>query len=328
MLAAIAEERQRLASRRGFMTGSAKVVGAGALGLAGLGTGAGLRAALAQDFADDLEVLNYALTLEHLEFAFYRDGLAEFDEDDFEDGVFAELEAIRNHEAAHVEALIVTIGNLGGEPVAEAEYDFGYDDAEGFLAVAMALENTGVAAYAGAAPSIDDQDVLVAALGIHSVEARHAAYLNTLNGETAFPDAVDAALTRNEVLEIAGPFFVGEATEETPAAESEETAEADEEETPEADETPAADAGGGDTAEVAVEDYGFVPAMLEIAVGTTVTFTNNGGVIHTATANDRSFDTGTLGADASATITFDEAGEFPYICLFHEGAMKGTIVVS
>ncbi len=62
----------------------------------------------------------------------------------------------------------------------------------------------------GAAPSIENADVLAAALGIHSVEARHAAYLNGLNNASPFPAATDTPLTPDEVLAIAGPFIVGD----------------------------------------------------------------------------------------------------------------------
>ena len=75
-------------------------------------------------------------------------------------------------------------------------------------ATAAALENTGVAAYAGAAPSIADPEVLAVALGIHSVEARHAAYLNTRLGELPAPVSNDMAKGPVEILEIAGAFFV------------------------------------------------------------------------------------------------------------------------
>ena len=241
-LEAVAEERARLRSRRALLADGAKLAGGGALALLATGAApAGRRLARAQDFADDLDILNYALTLEHLETAFYRDGLAAFGDADFAaadveatDGTGnatpgaspvaddaevplpsrARLEQIRDHEAAHVQALSDTIVQLGGSPVPEGEYDFGeaFDDVANFLVTAQALENTGVAAYAGAAPFIADDAILAAALGIHSVEARHAAYLNELNGESPFPDAVDASLTRAEVLEIAGGFIVFQAT--------------------------------------------------------------------------------------------------------------------
>ena len=107
-------------------------------------------------FESPVEVLNYALTLEHLEAAFYRDGLAEIGVDGitalgFQESVFESLTEIGAHEAAHVETLTAVITQLGGEPVAEAMYDFGYTDAASFLQVAQALEDTGVSAYQGAA---------------------------------------------------------------------------------------------------------------------------------------------------------------------------------
>jgi hypothetical protein len=166
-------------------------------------------------FAGPVDVLNYALTLEHLEYSFYRDGLQEFSAKDFTaagyaDNVYEFFGAIRDHEMAHVDTITKVIQDLGGKPVAEAKYDFGYTDLAGFVGVAKALENTGVGAYQGAAQFlIDEDELLTAALTIHGVEARHAAYLNGLTGESPFPDAVNPTLTPDEVLAIAGPFIVG-----------------------------------------------------------------------------------------------------------------------
>ena len=161
-----------------------------------------------------VDVLNYALTLEHLEYAFYRDGLEAFSADDFEAAgyaanVYEYFALIRDHEQAHVETLTKVITDLNGEPVAEATYDFGYTDLAGFVGVAQVLENTGVSAYQGAAQFlIDEDELLTAALTIHGVEARHAAYLNGLQGESPFPEAVNPTLTPQEVLAAAGPFIV------------------------------------------------------------------------------------------------------------------------
>lgn len=169
----------------------------------------------------DVPILNYALTLEHLENAFYRDGLATFGEDELmEADALSEFgESVRmdvpkylaqagEHEAAHVEALTATVEDLGGTPVEEAEYDFGYETPSKFLGVGKALENTGVAAYAGAAATVANDDIFSAAIGIHSVEARHASFLNELNVAAPFPDAVDQPKTMAEVEEIAGSFIV------------------------------------------------------------------------------------------------------------------------
>ncbi|KTG11299.1 hypothetical protein AUR64_05075 [Haloprofundus marisrubri] len=174
-----------------------------------------------EDDTSDVDILNYALTLEHLENAFYRDGLEMFSNDelmnadavsDFNESVRMmlpdHLATVGDHEAAHVDALSQTVSDLGGTPVEEAEYDFGYETPSEFYAVARALENTGVAAYAGAAPSVSNDDILNAALGIHSVEARHASLLNEINMETPFPDGVDEPMTMSEVQEVAGQFIV------------------------------------------------------------------------------------------------------------------------
>jgi rubrerythrin len=156
----------------------------------------------------DIDVLNYALTLEHLEYAFYRDGLAMFGAGDFPPGVFALLQDIRDHEDAHVDTLSSVIASLGGTPVQEACYDFGYDNAAEFLDVAQLLENTGVMAYAGALAEIESGELQTAGATIATVEARHASYLNLQNGDNPFPDAFDMAKSMDEILAAAGGFIV------------------------------------------------------------------------------------------------------------------------
>jgi hypothetical protein len=181
----------------------------------------------------DLDVLNYALTLERLEDAFYRQALETFDEDDFAAAeplqaysdetrrtLFGYVESFGEHEAIHVEVLTQAIELLGGEPAegtptptdgtptpVEDGFNFDIEDVSDFLALGQVLENTGVAAYAGAAPYVESPDLLSTALSIHSVEARHAALLNHLNGESPAPDAFDPASSQEEVLEAVGPFI-------------------------------------------------------------------------------------------------------------------------
>lgn len=221
MLDAIAEERQHGVSRRSLLGTGAKVAAGGAVAVAAFGTPALNRLrATAQEFTSDIDVLNYALTLELLENAFYRDGVPQFTfgTDPFGNSIDAYLGTIGEHEAAHVATLTQVITDLGGEPVIEQTYDFGYTDAGTFLAVAAALENTGVSAYDGAGAAIENPDLLTAAGTIVAVEARHASYLNLLIGDIPFPAAFETALTPEEVLEIAGPFIVSGTADATPEA--------------------------------------------------------------------------------------------------------------
>jgi rubrerythrin len=205
---AIAEEQELRISRRRLLGTGTKFAVGGAVAMAAVASPALARLVAAQDFADDIEVLNYALTLEHLEYAFYRDGLANFTAENFWDDVYDNLLDVRDHEGAHVDALVSTIESLGGTPVQEATYEFGYQNPAGFLAVAAALENTGVSAYDGAGAALENPDLLTAAGTIVAVEARHAAYLNLLVDEEPFPAAFETPLTPDEVLAIAGPFIV------------------------------------------------------------------------------------------------------------------------
>jgi rubrerythrin len=173
-----------------------------------------------------LDVLNFALTLEHLEASYYNQFLDEYSESEIERSeaarIFAEpglrfstyqkIEEVRDHEEAHVEALTQTIQELGGDPVNPLEYEFPYDSIEEFVALSATIEAVGVSAYAGAAPLIDEDDdsILEAALSIHSVEAKHTAYFRVLNENTPFPSAFDESRTMEEVLEIVSAFIVGE----------------------------------------------------------------------------------------------------------------------
>jgi plastocyanin len=79
-------------------------------------------------------------------------------------------------------------------------------------------------------------------------------------------------------------------------------------------------------ASVAISGFAFAPASVSVSVGDSVTWTNGDGVGHTATADDASFDTGTIAGGASNSVTFSTAGTFVYHCSIHP-AMTGTITV-
>lgn len=135
------------------------------------------------------DVLNFALTLEYLEAAYYKMGLATaglIPSSDMK--IFMQ---ISKHETAHVALLKQTLTTLGYTPVAEPTFDFTgggtYNDVfsnyQTFLALSNAFEDTGVRAYKGQADNLMSvPDVLTAALDIHSVEARHASEVRRLRG--------------------------------------------------------------------------------------------------------------------------------------------------
>ena len=105
-------------------------------------------------------------------------------------------------EQEHVDALTVTIKDLGGTPVKAPGVDFGdaFSSADKFIALAITFEDTGVSAYNGAAPMIESKDLLATAGGIVQVEARHAAAIRFAAGEDPAPEAFDPSLTEDEVL--------------------------------------------------------------------------------------------------------------------------------
>ena len=155
--------------------------------------------------AGDRAILNFALTLEYLEAAFYTEA-QEIGALDGELALFARV--VGRHERAHVKALRAA---LGRNAVKRPRFNFRgtTEDVDAFVATATVLEDTGVSAYQGQAPLIRDDKILAAALAIHSVEARHAAWIRDINGDAPAPDAFDPALTKRQVLRaVAGTRFI------------------------------------------------------------------------------------------------------------------------
>ncbi|KAI4285127.1 MAG: hypothetical protein L6R38_000877 [Xanthoria sp. 2 TBL-2021] len=157
-------------------------------------------------------ILNYALTLEHLEDKFYREVLDKFSEGDFEEAGFpapfyAKLKTVSKDESTHVSFLTAALKAAGVTPVEECTYDFGLTSVNMSIATASILEGVGVSAYLGAAADIMSKNYLTAAGSILTVESRHSAYLRDALAQSPFPSPFDAPLTYNEVYTLAAPFI-------------------------------------------------------------------------------------------------------------------------
>jgi rubrerythrin len=221
-MTALDELRDDPSSRKKFlkMTGGAGAAGALSLLIAACGGGkdkttstpAADTQASKPQAGGDVAIVNYALTLEHLEADFYRQVLDSGVIKDAKVGALAKK--FGETEQAHVAALTATVKKLGGTPAAKPQTKF--DDVINggptkILKTAAAVENLGAAAYLGQAGRIKSKEILAAALSIHSVEARHAAALNELIGagfKGSLPDGAFAKpMSMAQVLKQVQPFI-------------------------------------------------------------------------------------------------------------------------
>jgi len=193
------EMYERLDTRRNAMKDFSRMAGKVAIAAAiPFAFGTMFKKAYGQTAASLFDVLNYALTLEYLEAEFYQMGNAA-------SGLIpagapaGAIQTIGTHETAHVNFLKTAISAAGGTPVAKPTFDMTaggafanvFSDYATFLAVAQTFEDTGVRAYKGQAanPSLmANNDVLTAALNIHSVEARHASHIRQMRKANGFGD--------------------------------------------------------------------------------------------------------------------------------------------
>jgi rubrerythrin len=226
------EVHERLDGRRAALKSMTNFTAKVALSAVPLALGSLFQKAYGQGGTTQIvEVLNFALTLEYLEQEFYVLGLEA-------QGLIpvgparGAMETIRNHELAHVEFLKSTITSLGAMPTGKPKFDFSakgtfadvFTNYQTFLAVAQTFEDTGVRAYKGQAGNlISSNEILRAALRIHSVEARHASHVRemrnrsgatvkpwiTLNQSGIGSPAVQPSYNGEELVMQAGVNIVG-----------------------------------------------------------------------------------------------------------------------
>jgi Ferritin-like domain len=152
----------------------------------------------------DLTIVNYALTLEYLESQFYakvaKSGL-------FHGKTLSVLKSFGAEEEEHVVALHKVASGLG-TPAKEPMGKFPLHNASQVASLAGSVENLGAAAYLGQAGNIKSKEILAAALSIHTIEARHAATLNTLLKLSPTPQGAFAKpMSMAQVLAVVKPFI-------------------------------------------------------------------------------------------------------------------------
>ncbi len=182
-------------------------IGAGALVAGGAFMGAlpAIAGATNKVAASDVAILNYALTLEYLEAAFYNEavssGALKGDA-----AKFAKI--VASHENAHVAFLKKA---LGSGAVKKPTFDFKgtTKNQAKFLATAQVLEDTGVAAYLGQVGAIKSKAILGAAGSILPIEARHAGWVREINHVPGAPSAFEGAKSMKQILAaVKGTGFI------------------------------------------------------------------------------------------------------------------------
>ncbi|KAJ7207132.1 ferritin-like domain-containing protein [Mycena pura] len=161
----------------------------------------------------DPQILNFALTLEHLESAFYSQTLAKFSPAQFAAAgypswVRGRFEQISDHENIHVTFLSTALAAAKATAVKPCEYNFPIPNLKSAMQLAAILEAVGSTAYTGAILSISNKDYAQAAASILGVEARHAGWINSaVQHGSAWDSAFQTALGAGQVYTLASQFI-------------------------------------------------------------------------------------------------------------------------
>lgn len=160
------------------------------------------------DVRDDLEILNFALTVEYVTSGLYRDALKVVP--DLGADARRVVEHLRDQEIEHVDALRGTITDAGGKPNDRPRLDFGTSLASeaAFLKLANTLEDTGVSGYNGATPQFENKDFVAVLGSLAQIEGRHAAMIRRLRDKPPAPLPLDKASNQGAVRSAYGPYTV------------------------------------------------------------------------------------------------------------------------
>jgi Ferritin-like domain len=198
---AVRETAERLPTRAQLLGRGAQAATVGALVLGLLPGAAQAHASQrqrARQAANDVAILNFALALEYLQASFYTDAERV---GALHGGLKEQAKVVGSHERAHVLALQKTLGH---QAIKEPSFNFRgtTDSSHAFRATAVAFEDLAVSAYKEQLPKISSNAYLAAAVSIHSVEARHAAWIRQLAGIVPAEHAFDDPIADHKTVEI------------------------------------------------------------------------------------------------------------------------------
>jgi rubrerythrin len=198
------KERRRAVSRRSFMAlagGSAAAVSL----LSACGDESNASEETGEFGDGDIGVLNFLLTLEYLEAAFYKDLV---NSTLFDAAERKALGKFGKQEEEHIAALVEEVEKLGGDPAAPVKTKFSLETNAATLELASELENLGAAAYLGQLAIVESASAQKKLIEIHTVEGRHAAAINYLLKTPVTPDGAFAKPAKaKDVLAAVKPYM-------------------------------------------------------------------------------------------------------------------------
>jgi Ferritin-like domain len=167
------------------------------------------RAALVEEGATEIDILNYLLSFEHLLISIYSRGLTE--RNDHNEKMSLEehkplIETLVAEEREHMSAMRELIEGMGGKPVERIPATFDFRELKVLLTMSAEIEGFTIGAYNGVIPSLKTQEARKLTSSIVQVEGRHAATLLLAAKEPPAPDAFDRPESQDNSINAVGKF--------------------------------------------------------------------------------------------------------------------------